>query len=124
MTKTMTNVIAISMAIETLSAIEGFNEEALGKLENIKASYEKKASATRKPSKKDLEKAQKDDEMRNTLHTAFKNGFVGTMTELIAEVGLDISPSKATALCKPLKDSGFIVGEKVKGKMTYHLVEV
>lgn len=121
-TDKMTNVKAIASAIETLSAIEGFNPEVIEKLGNIKASYEKKGSGT---SKKATAAQQLNDEIKTAIVEVFKseNEYL-TISDVCGRLGNAYTSQKLSSLMRAManeNDARLVRHEDTKGRISYRL---
>lgn len=113
MTK-MTKKVALGIAID---AIGETNEEAVAVLRNIIAQLEKRASAPKKPTKKQVANEGVKAEI-----VTFLSGAEEPMTVKAIAEGMGIEAwQKVSALLTQLKNDGTVVRSEVKGKAYFAL---
>lgn len=116
MTNKMTNVAALTAILNG----EPMTDEIRGKLESIKASYEKKASHKRVgPTKKAIENAAIGEKVLTCMaaDVAYTSADIATLV-----VELDgATPQKVTPIMTALAKDGKVAVAKVKGKNVYTL---
>lgn len=100
----MTNVKALALAIATLSEVEGFDTEALAKLANVKASYEKKASAERKPTATQTA----NEGIKATILDLMEVGTQYTVSDLCKALDNEYSNQKVSALVNAMAEANAI----------------
>lgn len=112
MTERMTNVKAIAYVIENCEV----PQEVAEKLEKMKASFEKKSSGERKPTKTQTENESLKSAILNHMETdvLYSVGQLAKEVPELAEVGA--SGQKVSALIKQLKDSGLVIRVEEKRK--------
>lgn len=119
-TKKITSVSALTSAIEKLDAI-GFDAEVVGKLESIKASYEKKAETAKgKSSAKGAENALIGEKIvaemeRDTSYT------LSDIAKFDCLSGMELTTAKVRALIDTPVDAGILCKGSVKGRVVYWL---
>lgn len=119
MTNKMTNVNALSMAIEVLSTVEGFDSEALTKLGNIKASYEKKSSNTeRKPTQTQLD----NERLKVDILDLMESNKAYTVTDVVKALPNEYSNQKISALMNALVKAEKLSKTTEKGKTYFTVV--
>lgn len=111
----LTNTKALEIAIATLSTIEGFNEEVLTKLGNIKGSYEKKSGPNKKPTKAQRENIKTGERVFNAMEV----GKVYTLTDLIKLFDNEFTSQKLVSLLKPYVGTSVSKTEGDKGATQY-----
>ena len=119
MTK-ITNAMALVKAIEVLGAIEGC-AEYVEKLENMKASLEKKASyKSDKPTAKQTENVGFKADIVAYLRTVDK----ATITDLIKNVPslADLSNQRVSAIVRQLKEDGILDRTEEKRKAYFSVI--
>lgn len=121
--KKITNTVALSAVIAALSAMstpihaEYSNSEILEKLENMRASVEKKSSATRQPTEK-----QKENELlRVHIMEIMEDGILRNIADIRDALGLPetTTPQRISGLVKPLVTNGQLVSKVIKRKTFY-----
>lgn len=112
MTERMTNVKAIAYVIENCEV----PQEVAEKLEKMKASFEKKSSGERKPTKTQTENEGLKSAILNYMEidVLYSVGQLAKEVPELAEVGA--SGQKVSALIKQLKDSGLVIRVEEKRK--------
>lgn len=103
MTK-ITNITALQNAIVTLSAIEGYDAEVITKLTNIKASYEKKASAKRKPTKVQIE----NEDIKARISDLMEMDSFYTVSEICKALDNEFSNQKISALMNAMVEDNIL----------------
>lgn len=99
MANKMTNAIALTMAISTLSEMD-FDTEALAKLGNIKASYEKRsATKSNKPTKTQIE----NEEIAARIVEILAGSEGMTVTEIIKSLDEEYSNQKISAIVNKIE---------------------
>lgn len=119
MTK-MTNSIALANAIATLKAINGYDAEVIGKLENIKASIDKKnATKSDKPTAKQTENVGFKADIVDFL----SDGHKATITDLIKGIDslAELSNQRVSAIVRQLKEDNVLDREEIKRKAYFFL---
>jgi len=112
MTERMTNVKAIAYVIENCEV----PQEVAEKLEKIKASFEKKASGERKPTKTQEQNEGLKSAILNHMETDVLYS-IGQLAKEVPElVAVGASGQKVSALVKQLKDAGLVVRVEEKRK--------
>lgn len=91
--KKITNVMALEMAIEMLT-VNGFDKEALEKLENIKTSYEKKSHSEKKPTQTQLD----NERLKVVIADVMEVGTLYTVTDVTKLLDADYTNQKISAL--------------------------
>lgn len=115
----MTNVLALSMAIEVLSSVEGFNPEALAKLENVKASYVKKSTnSERKPTQTQLD----NERLKSQILGLMSADTLYTVTDIVKALPNEYSNQKISALMNALAKANKLAKSTEKGKTYFSLV--
>lgn len=124
-TTKVTNISALTDAIEALSGI-GFPQEKVDKLEKILDSFQKKANTA---SNKSSGKAEENAEVGQKIVDSMEVGHPYTLTELL---GFGYLPDGATTakvravLASYIRTDnnpeGVVVGEVVKGRVMYSRV--
>lgn len=109
----MTNVSALTLAIATLSSVEDFNAEAIQKLENIKASYEKKSKAEKKPTQAQLDNAKLKPQIVALLNEPM------TVSQIAKVLPGDYSSQKISALVRQLVAEGSVIRTEEKRKALF-----
>lgn len=120
MTTTITNIAALNTAIETLTAVEGM-EEVVTKLTNIKASYEKRASAERKPTKAQIAKKEENAAFADEVFEAIKE--TPATAKALAE-RFAVTPQKMTSALVALRKAGRINDKEQEKKSWPHIWQV
>lgn len=100
MTK-MTYVDAIARAISILGA-NAENDEIVNRLNALKMTLEKRANTPRKPSAKDIEKANADNGLREQIRAELTGINGATAKELADAMGLSVQ--KVSALLRGMPD--------------------
>lgn len=104
MTEKMTNVKAIAYVIENCEV----PQEVVEKLEKIKASFEKKASGERKPTKTQTE----NEGLKSAILEYMDENVLYSIGQLAKEVPalikIEASSQKVSALIKQLKDANLV----------------
>ena len=112
MTERMTNVKAIAYVIENCEV----PQEVAEKLEKMKASFEKKSSGERKPTKTQTENEGLKSAILNHMETDVLYS-IGQLAKEVPElVAVNASGQKVSALIKQLKDAGLVVRVEEKRK--------
>ena len=112
----MTNVKALTSAIETLSAMEGFPTEAIQKLENIKASYSKRANATRKPTATQVQ----NEGIKSTIAEILASAEAPmTVSEVVKALGGEYTSQKISALMNAMARDGLVAKTVDKRKSLF-----
>ena len=93
------------------------------KLENIKASIDKKNSAERKPTATQTENVGFKSAIVDYLATCDKAQTIGDIMKGCAEVS-DLTNQRVSAIVRQLKDDGIVVREEIKRKAYFSLAEV
>lgn len=122
MANKMTNVVALTAAIETLSSIEGFDAEAIQKLENIKASYVKKGQykgGERKPTANQVANEALKAEILSVMEPKTQY----TVSVIAKALEGDYSSQKVGALIRQLVAEGKVVREEIKRQAFFGLAE-
>lgn len=115
MANKMTNVVALTMAIEALKA-QNFNAEALAKLENVKASYEKKSSTSeRKPTQTQLD----NEKLKAEILGLMAEGQTYTVTDIVKALPNEYSNQKISALMNALVKANALTKVTEKGKTLF-----
>jgi len=114
MTK-MTKKVALNVAIE---AIGETNAEAVEVLENMIAQLEKRASAPKKPTKKQVENVA----VKEAIVTALKGAEAPMSAKAVGEA-LEITTQRASALLTQLKNEGAVVRTEEKGKALFAIAQ-
>ena len=92
------------------------------KLENIKASIDKKNSAERKPTATQTENIGFKSAIVDYLATCDKAQTIGDIMKGCAEVS-DLTNQRVSAIVRQLKDDGIVVREEIKRKAYFSLAE-
>ena len=92
------------------------------KLENIKASIDKKNSAERKPTATQTENVGFKSAIVDYLATCDKAQTIGDIMKGCAEVS-DLTNQRVSAIVRQLKDDGIVVREEIKRKAYFSLAE-
>ena len=120
MTK-MTNSIALATVIATVKAIDGYDATVIEKLENIKASIDKKNAykGEKKPTAKQTENTGFKADIVNYLTTVDR----ATITDLIKNVPAlaDLSNQRVSAIVRQMKEDGTLVRKEDKRKAYFSL---
>ena len=95
----ITNVVALSKAMETLATIEGFDSEVIEKLGKMKASFEKKSSTLRKPTATQLDNENIKVEILGLYVTGTE---YLTVSDIVIALGNKYSNQKISALVRAL----------------------
>ena len=112
MTERMTNAKAIAYVIENCEV----PQEVAEKLEKMKASFEKKVSGERKPTKTQEQNEGLKSAILNHMETDVLYS-VGQLAKEVPElVAVNASGQKVSALVKQLKDAGLVVRVEEKRK--------
>jgi len=116
MTK-MTNVSALNFVLTNCE----LPIEVAEKLTNMKAQFEKKNSAERKPTATQTANA----EFKTAILEAMESGKAYTITDLLKEVGAiaELSNQRVSAIVRQMKDEGLVTREEVKRKAYFTKVE-
>ena len=112
----MTNSKALAFVLDN----EGFDipADVREKLENIKASIDKKNSAERKPTATQTENVG----YKETIINGMVEGTKYTIGDIMKFDGLgDLTNQRVSALVRQLKDEGTIVREEIKRKAYFSL---
>lgn len=118
MTERMTNVKAIAYVIENCEV----PTEVAEKLEKMKASFEKKSTGERKPTKTQVENETLKGAILNFMaeDTLYS---VGQLAKEVPElVAISASGQKVSALIKQLKDAGLVKRVEDKRKAYFQRV--
>lgn len=131
MTNSITNIIALSKAIELIDQCEcsifdaeteiPMWDEIKAKLTNIKASYEKRATAERKPSKAELAKKAENAQFAEQVLGAIATE-AQTAKALADTFG--VTPQKITSALVALRKDGKVVDVPQEKKSYPHLWKV
>lgn len=116
MTK-ITNITALQNAIATLSAIEGYDAEVITKLTNIKASYEKKASAERKPTKVQIE----NEGIKARISDLMTEGTAYTVSDICKALDNEFSNQKISALMNAMAEDNILTKATENRKTVFTL---
>lgn len=92
------------------------------KLENIKASIDKKNSAERKPTATQTENVGFKSAIVDYLATCDKAQTIGDIMKGCAEVS-DLTNQRVSAIVRQLKDDGIVVREEIKRKAYFSLAD-
>lgn len=112
MTERMTNVKAIAYVIENCEV----PQEVAEKLAKMKASFEKKSSGERKPTKTQTENEGLKSAILNHMETDVLYS-IGQLAKEVPElIAVNASGQKVSALVKQLKDAGLVVRVEEKRK--------
>lgn len=91
------------------------------KIENIKASIDKKNSAERKPTATQTENAGFKTVILNGMESG-KAYTIGDLMKAIPEIA-DLTNQRVSAIVRQLKDDGLVIREEVKRKAYFTKVE-
>lgn len=110
MANKMTNVIALATAIEALSSVEGFDAEALAKLSNIKATYEKKSSSStlKKPTATQIA----NEALKVRILDTMEVGVQYTVTDLVKLLDSEFTNQKLSALLNRMDGVSKVVDKR------------
>lgn len=92
------------------------------KLENIKASIDKKNSAERKPTATQTENVGFKSAIVDYLGTCDKAQTIGDIMKGCAEVS-ELTNQRVSAIVRQLKDDGIVVREEIKRKAYFSLAD-
>ena len=92
------------------------------KLENIKASIDKKNSAERKPTATQTENVGFKSAIVDYLGTCDKAQTIGDIMKGCAEVS-NLTNQRVSAIVRQLKDDGIVVREEIKRKAYFSLAD-
>ena len=92
------------------------------KLENIKASIDKKNSAERKPTATQTENVGFKSAIVDYLATCDKAQTIGDIMKGCAEVS-ELTNQRVSAIVRQLKDDGIVVREEIKRKAYFSLAD-
>lgn len=92
------------------------------KLENIKASIDKKNSAERKPTATQTENVGFKSAIVDYLSTCDKAQTIGDIMKGCAEVS-ELTNQRVSAIVRQLKDDGIVVREEIKRKAYFSLAD-
>ena len=92
------------------------------KLENIKASIDKKNSAERKPTASQTENVGFKSAIVDYLGTCDKAQTIGDIMKGCAEVS-NLTNQRVSAIVRQLKDDGIVVREEIKRKAYFSLAD-
>lgn len=128
MNTTITNIVALSKAIELIDQCEcsifdaeteiPMWDEIKAKLTNIKASYEKRASATRKPTKAELAKKAENAAFAEEVLTKITDE---PQTAKALADAFGVTPQKITSALVALRKDGKAVDVEQEKKSYPHL---
>lgn len=104
--------------MEALVAVEGFDPEVVEKLGKMKAQFEKKGSALRKPTATQVE----NEGIKATILEVLAAGDNLTVSEVVAALGNKFSNQKVSALMAALVKEGKVEKVVDKRKSLFHLV--
>ena len=130
MTTTITNISALSKAIELIerdlcSTIDASEspvwEEVVTKLTNIKTSYEKRASAERKPTKAQIAKKEENAAFAEEVFEAIKE--TPATAKALAE-RFAVTPQKMTSALVALRKAGRVNDKEQEKKSWPHIWQV
>lgn len=114
----ITNVVALEMAINALATVDGFDSEAITKLQNIKASYLKKSSTPKKPTANQVANEGLKSEIIAILGTCERM----TVTEITKSLNGDYTSQKISSLVRQLVSNGCVARTEEKRKAYFSLV--
>lgn len=97
----ITNVVALTMAIETLSSIEGFDADAIAKLQKVKASYEKKSHSEHKPTQTQLDNERLKARILDLMDADTRY----TVSDIVKALDNEFSNQKISALMNSMVDT-------------------
>lgn len=118
MTEKMTNKKALSFVIENFGA--ECPTEVVEKLESILAQLEKRSSAERKPTARQVENESLKEQILEALRA--DQSRLMSVPEMIKEFGFfptDITPQRVSALMTQLADADLVVREVDKRKVYF-----
>lgn len=115
----MTKLESINYIINTYS--DDLPQDVLESAIKIKTQLEKAAAADRKPSKKERERKDANEQAKAAILARLSDGSHLTVSELIKSIDLlnNETTQKVSALCRLLKLEGKIDKEVVKGKTLF-----
>lgn len=117
-TNKMTNKLALSYVIENFGS--ECPAEVLEKLENILAQHEKRSSAERKPTARQVE----NDSLKEQILETMEKNTLYSVPQMVKEFTFfptDITPQRVSALMTQLAEANLVIREVDKRKVYFRL---
>ena len=112
----ITNVSALELAIATLATVDDFPTEAIQKLQNVKASYEKKSTSPKKPTATQLA----NDKLKLQILDLMEFDVKYTVTDISKILDAEYSNQKLSRLLNDMAKDNLI--DKVADKRKSYFV--
>lgn len=112
----ITNVVALSKAMETLATIDGFDSEVIEKLGKIKAQFEKKSSTLRKPTATQLD----NENIKATILEVLVGNKGYTVSDVVAILGNKYTNQKISALLNAMVKADLLTKVEDKRKSYFY----